>query len=317
MTPRRIDLNLLIVFEAVVAEASVSRAARRLHLSQPALSHSLGRLREAFGDPILVRNGRRMAPTSQAIAALPEVRSVLAQAGRLFAQGARFDPMHAERTVHIGISDYATTAILPHLMERIHRTAPALRLHLHHAGRADAPAMLRSGQLDLALGLFNTLTADLASMPLLEEPYVCAVALGARPPRSEREYLDSQHLNVLVTGDAMGLIDESLARRGLTRDVALTVPHFASVAPLLARSNLVYTGPAGLLQPLGKARIVRCAPAPLDLPPFRTQLAWSRRTEQDEALRWLRQCLRECCSRMGTTTGSSRRKSIVSASQPV
>jgi DNA-binding transcriptional LysR family regulator len=292
MNLRRIDLNLLVVFEAVVAEGSVSRAARRLHLSQPALSHSLARLREAFGDPILVRHGRGMEATAVALAALPEVRAILAQVSRVFSHAGRFDPARSERTVHLGVSDYATVAVLPKVFARIRREAPALRLHLHHAGRTDVPGLLRAGQLDLALGVFNTLTADLASMPLLEEPYLCAMA-GARPPKTQQEYLDAEHLNVLVSGDTLGLVDEALARRGLARRIVLTVPHFAAAPALLAGTGLVYTGPAGFLKQAGMARALRCAPVPLELPPFRTQLAWPLRTQDDEALRWLRSCFSE------------------------
>lgn len=291
MSSRRVDLNLLVVFEAVVTESSVSRAARRLHLSQPALSHALTRLREAFGDPVLVRNGRHMAPTPAALAALPEVRSLLAHAGQLFAQGGRFDPQRVERTVRIGTSDYAGVAVMPPVLTQLRAAAPRLRLHLQHAGRTDAPGLLRAGQLDLALGVFNTLTPDLASVPLLEEPYVCAVAPGVRLPRTEAEYLQRQHLNVLVTGEAMGLIDEALARRGQVREVALSVAHFAAALQLLAATDLVYTGPAGLLRPAAKARLVRCGPVPVELPPFRTQMAWSRRSEDDPALQWLRRLM--------------------------
>lgn len=290
MSLRRVDLNLLVVFEAVVAEGNVSRAARRLHLSQSAVSHALARLRDAFGDPVLVRHGRRMEPTPVALAALPEVRTLLAQVNRLLAHGGRFEPIRAERTVRMGVSDYATVAVLPEVFARIRREAPALRLHLHHAGRSDVPGWLRSGQLDLALGVFNTLSADLACMPLLEEPYLCAVGSGARLPRSEREYLEAEHLNVLVSGDALGLVDEALARRGLARRIALTVPHFAAAPALLTGTGLVYTGPAGMLRQPALKRMLHCGPAPLELPPFRTQLAWSLRTEQDEALRWLRNC---------------------------
>jgi DNA-binding transcriptional LysR family regulator len=289
---RRIDLNLLVVFEAVVAEASVSRAARRLHLSQPALSHSLARLREAFGDPILVRRGRAMEPTPVALAALPEVRSLLAQVGRLFAHGGRFDPGTSERSVHIGASDYAAAAVLPRVLPRLREEAPSLRLRIHHAGRSDAPGLLRSGQLDLALGVFNNLTADLRTMPLLEEPYLCAVAAGsrARLPRALDAYLQAQHLNVLVQGDSLGLIDEALAQRGQARRIVATVPHFEAAIALLADTDLVLTAPTGLLRAHLAAGRVLCAPPPVDLPPFRTQLAWSVRSEADEGLRWLREC---------------------------
>lgn len=293
MDLRRIDLNLLVVLEAVVSEASVSRAARRLHLSQSALSHSLGRLREAFGDPILVRNGRTMEPTPRALAALPEVRSLLNQVGRLFAHGGRFDPATADRHVHIGASDHAASIVLAPLLARIRDEAPSIRLRVHHAGRVDAPAMLRSGQLDLALGVFNHLTADLGTLPLHDDPYLCAVDDSSGPglPMTRADYLDAEHVNVLVQGDTLGVIDEALARQGLTRRIVLTVAHFSAALALLRGTPLVYTGPASLLRAATADARLRVFEPPLDLPPFPTQLAWSRRTDQDEALQWIRDVL--------------------------
>jgi DNA-binding transcriptional LysR family regulator len=138
MDLRRIDLNLLIVFEAIVAEASVTRAARRLHLSQSAVSHSLMRLRDAFDDPILIRQGRQMQATPNALAVLPEVRSLLSWVDRLFAKGGRFDPATADRILHIGAPDFAAATVLP-----------------------------------------------------------------------EADYLAREHINVLVQGDVLGLIDEA------------------------------------------------------------------------------------------------------------
>lgn len=287
---RRIDLNLLVVFEAVVGEASVSRAARRLHLTQPALSHALARLREAFGDPILVRRGRTMEATPRALAALPDVRSLLVQAGRVFAHAGHFDPARAERRVQIGASDYAASTVLQRVLPQVLAQAPSMRLRVHHVGRADAPAQLLSGQLDLALGVFNTLTAELRTAPLTEEPYLCAVARGAKAPRKMTlaDYLRSDHLNVLVQGDALGLIDEALAQLGLARRIVLTVPHFMAAARLLAGTPLLLTAPRGLLQDAAVRPLVRTFAPPLELPAFRTQMAWPQRNDDDEGLRWLR-----------------------------
>ena len=296
MDLRRIDLNLLVVFEAVVAEASVSRAARRLHLSQSALSHSLTRLRDAFGDPILVRQGRGMEPTARALGALPEVRSLLDRVGHLFADGGRFSPATADRNVHIGASDLAAATVLPAVVARVRKEAPAMRLRVCHAGRVDAPGMLRSGQLDLAFGVFNNLTADLRSQPLLEERYLCAVAAESTmpAPATEAEYLARDHVNVLVQGDVLGLIDEALARRGLARSIAVTVAHFSTALVLLPDTEMVYTGPAGLFaQAVVGASRIRTFPPPVELPPFRTQMAWSQRTHEDEGLRWLRACIED------------------------
>ncbi len=298
MDLRRIDLNLLIVFEAIVAEASVSRAARRLHLSQSAMSHSLMRLREAFGDPILVRHGRRMEATPRALAALPEVRSVLSRVGRLFAHGGRFDPALADRVLHIGASDFAAATVLPEVVRRVRAEAPSLRLRILHAGRVDAPVMLRSGQLDLALGVFNNLTADLCSSPLREDPYRCAMAADAPAgaPATEEEYLARGHVNVLVQGDVLGLIDEALARRGKSRIIPVTVAHFSSALALLAGTDLIYTGPADLFRMYPATPGLRLFAPPVSLPAFPTQMAWSARSDQDEGLRWLRDCFTDCAS---------------------
>ncbi len=309
MDLRRIDLNLLVVLEAVIAESSVSRAARRLHLSQSALSHSLGRLREAFGDPILVRNGRVMEATPRALAALPEVRSLLIQVGRLFAQGGRFDAATADRNVHIGASDHAAALVLPALLARVRAEAPSIRLRVHHAGRVDAPGMLRSGQLDLALGVFSQLTADLGTRPVHSEPYLCAAAVdsGIAMPISRDGYLACEHINVLVQGDTLGLIDEGLARQGMERRIVLTVPHFSTALSLLEHTSMLYTGPASLFRDAAiRARIKVCKP-PVSLPPFPTQLAWSRRTDHDEALQWLRDVIASADDqRPASSSGQSR-----------
>lgn len=295
MDVRRIDLNLLVVLEAIVAEGGVTRAARRLHLSQSAMSHALARLREAFGDPVLVRHGRAMEVTARAQAALPRVRAILSQAGRLFGDAGAFDPAAAQHEFHVGASDYAVLSALAPLLPRLREQAPAMRLHVRHAGRVDAPRLLRSGELDLALGVFNTLTADLASEPVLVEPYLCAMARGRglRPPDSAQAWLDAAHLNVLVQGDTLGLIDEALAARGLSRRIVVTVPHFMAALQVLPGTDLVYTGPAGLLRNPAMARGLRVFEPPLTLPAFRTQQAWARRAEDDPALQWLRQQIRQ------------------------
>jgi DNA-binding transcriptional LysR family regulator len=290
---RKIDLNLLVIFEAIVSETSVSRAARRLHLSQSAMSHSLMRLRETFGDPILVRQGRSMEATPRALAALPEVRSLLAQVGQLFAHGSRFHPATADRIVQIGASDFAASAVLSPVVQRVHREAPSLRFRVIHAGRVDAPGMLRSGQLDLALGVFNNLTADLCSLPLLEDPYLCAMdaASGSPRPTTEEAYLACEHVNVLVQGDVLGLIDEALARRGMSRKIAVTVAHFGTALTILRGTDLIYTGPASLFQSIPMSGSLRTFVPPVALPPFPTQMVWSRRSDQDQGLRWVRACL--------------------------
>ncbi len=307
MAMRHLDLNLLTTFEALVAEASVSRAARRLHRSQPAVSHALARLRDAFGDPILVRKGRTMEATPKALATLADVRAVLAQVERLLTQGAQFDPAAIDRCVQIGASDYATERVLAPAIEQARKLAPGLRVRVHHAGRAEAPRALSAGHLDLALGVFNAWSDDLHCQPLLEEPYVCAVARrpGQRVPRTERDYLSARHINVLVEGDTLGLIDEALAREGKARDIAVTVAHFSGAVTMVEQSDLMLTAPAGLLKPMAQSGRLRVGVPPVDLPLFRTQLAWSRRRDGDACLTWLRSCIGAAIDLRATAPGST------------
>jgi len=173
-----------------------------------------------------------------------------------------------------------------------------LRLRILHAGRVDAPVMLRSGQLDLALGVFNNLTADLCSSPLLEDRYRCAMAADspAVAPETEEDYLAREHVNVLVQGDVLGLIDEALARRGKSRIIPITVAHFSSALALLPGTDLIYTGPAGLFRMYSATSGLSLFAPPVALPAFPTQMAWSARSDQDEGLRWLRDCFTACAA---------------------
>ena len=293
MNLRHIDLNLLIVLEAILSEQGVSQAARRMHLTQSALSHGLARLREYFDDPLLVRVGRRMELTPKAQSMLPEVQRVLAQIEALVQTSHVFDPHSVDRLVHIGASDWVSGGLLAQLSGALSQEAPQLQLHIHHSGRVDAPEQLRSGKLDLALGIFPSSTADLVMTTLSEEPYVCARRnTGSLPSGLTLEdYLAATHVNVLVQGETLAGVDGVLARQGLKRDIKITVAHFQAAMVMASQTPHWFTGPESLIRAQAKALGLRVFPPPLALPPICTQLAWSVRTEGDACLSWLRQRL--------------------------
>jgi DNA-binding transcriptional LysR family regulator len=301
MNLRRLDLNLLTVFDAVIAERSVSRAAARLSLTQPAVSHALGRLREACGDAIIERYGRGMVPTPRALALHGEVRAILARAQRVFAMSGAFDPSTSERVFHLGASDYAAQIALPRLVGRLRKSAPQVRIAVHHTGRNDGPDLVRSGVLDAALGVFSPAEDEIQTELVAEEPYACA--MSARHPLARKrrlsleDYANAAHVQVLVQPGITGVIEETLGRLGRPRRVAVVSAHFLVAASLLGESDLLLTAPRGLFA-AARTHGLKLHALPFAVIPFRTQLACARRQLADPGLTWLRgQFLPEANSR--------------------
>ena len=286
---RRLDLNLLVVFDAVLSERSVTRAAERLALTQPAVSHALSRLRAACGDPIVVRQGHGMVPTPRAVALHPEVRALLARAQRVFSLTSAFDPQTSQRQFHIGCSDHAAQALLGPVLPGLLRDAPGVRIQLLHAGRSNAADLIRAGTLDLALGVLNSADESIAVRTLRESPYVCLMRVGhpcAKGRFTVERYLAAQHLQVLVQPGSFGGIDQTLARLGHERDIRLVAAHFHVALALLAATDLVLTVPEDLAPEAAALGLVKRA-VPFALEPFRHQVAMSRRASEDPGLAWL------------------------------
>jgi len=291
MNLRRLDLNLLTVFDAVIAERSVSRAAARLSLTQPAVSHALGRLREACGDAIIERYGRGMVPTARALALHGEVRAILARAQRVFTMSGAFDPATSERVFHLGASDYAAQITLPALLRRLRKSAPRLRIAVHHTGRNDGPDLVRSGVLDVALGVFSPAEEEMHTELICEEPYACAMSashpLARKRMLTLEDYANAAHVQVLVQPGITGVIEEALARLGRPRSIAVVSAHFLVAVTLLEGTDLLLTAPRGLFAG-ARAQGLKLHAPPFAVIPFRTQLACARRQLADPGLTWLR-----------------------------
>lgn len=289
MDVRRLDLNLLVVFDAVLNERSVSRAADRLALTQPAVSHALARLRVACGDAIVIRQGKAMVPTPKAMALHPEVRAILTRAQRVFALSSAFDPRQSNRQFHIGCSDHAALAVLQPVIARLLQDAPGIRLQLLHAGRSNAADMIRAGSLDLALGVFNNADDAVLVRTLREVPYVCVMRKThplARARLTLARYASAQHLQVLVQPGSFGAIDQTLARLGHERELRLVASHFGVAMGLVASTDLLLTVPADLATS-GPGSALCSRALPFALEPFRHQVALSRRAHEDAGIAWL------------------------------
>jgi DNA-binding transcriptional LysR family regulator len=309
MQIRNFDLNLLMVFDAVFEEHSIAAASERLSLSQSAVSHALRRLRRALSDELFVRQADGMWPTPKARQFAIPVKSALDRIARALG-GEPFDPARAIRSFAIGASDYASTTIIPTLVGRVAVSAPLVDIHIVPANRVDIIRLLEEGHIDVALGWFATVPERFGRSKLLDEDSVFVVRLG-HPLTSEVptlwRLLDFPHVAVNLLGSSVGLIDGYWPERGVLRRVhmemvaleapqrlgkdariAVCVPHFWCLPPILSRCDMVASVPRALATEFVKHFGLAMIPDPDGPSAVAVEAIWDRQQETDPALTWLR-----------------------------
>lgn len=285
-----IDLNLLTSLDAILEERNLTRAAKRLGVSQPAASHALRRLRELLGDDLLVRTPRGMEPTPRAVELRPMVRSALEAAERVLEATPAFDPTTADRLFTINAADQAMFLLLPPLMTRLAREAPGVRLHVR-----PSPEGLGEGS-DLAVGVYRDRPAGVRDEPLWTEEFVCVLRRNSAATRGTFDlarYLALPHLLVAPRGIPGSPLDDALARAGKRRNVALTVPHFLVAPHVVATTDLVWTAPVGLARAFADHLPLVLRDPPMRVDGFTVTMRWHQRLDRDAGLSWLRARLRE------------------------
>lgn len=292
-----VNLNLLVAFEALLEERSVSRAAKRAGLSQPAMSNALSRLRATFNDPLFNRTARGITPTARALELAGPIRAGLSTLRSAFEERPSFDPAVSTRTFRIVMTDYAEVRLLP---TRLDRVAPHLQISIRRLDRLFiAPeADLRAGTFDAAIGFFpedSSLDPGTHSCDLFTEENVCILRRGnplLKRRFTLREFAAAGHVAVFYRLDSRGLIDNILAGHGLRRRLLAPTPHFLTVPFLVAQSDLIAVVPAGLAAQFRKHLPLEVRKVPLLLPPFRMRLLWHEHAEDDPGHAWLRSQLR-------------------------
>jgi DNA-binding transcriptional LysR family regulator len=283
-----IDTNLLVALHALLQEGNVTRAARRLGIGQPAMSHSLARLRDHFKDPLLVRKGRQLVLSPIALALAPSVEKATAAIADVFEGGSR-DGGEVRRVYVVACVDLFGAAVIPRVLDELagrgDETHP--RLEVRSLPARSSEQILEDGA-DLVLGSFEDVPATVNQRHLFSDPFVCVVR--ADHPRvdarlSLKTYLALSHLEVVPAPLARpGLrIDRSLGPRAAERRVALRVPYFSLAARVLAESDLVLTMTRAFARVLQQAAPLKVVPAPLRLPPQRFSMIWLRRQDADAA----------------------------------
>lgn len=290
----RMDLNLLVALDVLLDEESVGGAAARLHLSEPAMSRTLGRIRKATGDPILVRAGRSMVPTPRALAMRAEVRALVEQAHVLLGPVERPDPATLRRTFSVVVNDGIITAIGAPLFARAQAEAPGVTLRFLPEQRTDTP-VLREGVADLIVGSPWDLEPEARSELLVRDRFVGVVRPGhplTRGTVTARRFAEAEHLVASRRGRQAGPVDDALRELGLARRVVGTVPSYASSLYVLLETDAV--GMAAKLMSTGVIRALglRTFPIPLDLPPLSLTQVWHPRHDADGAHAWLRALVR-------------------------
>jgi DNA-binding transcriptional LysR family regulator len=267
MDLRSFDLNLLVVLHTLIAERSVSNTAKKLHLSQPATSAALKRLRVALGDRILVRDGLQMVLTPRAEELLAPLTAILGEIERTLTSPEPFNPAQVDRTMRIATNDYGAFILIPPLMQRLEslveplgtRLAPNINVEVWEIGR-DAIAALKEGKIDLAIADGWTLKQCQCTEVLFSETFTCLAR--ADHPRIQGEltldrYLAEEHILVSPRGRVLGHVDSILAQQGWERKVRLTLPHVLAVPAAVAATDGIVTSRRGLLVSLPLAMTYR------------------------------------------------------------
>ena len=294
MNLNAVDLNLLVAFDALVTERSVSRAAANLGVTQPAVSHALKRLRYLFKDDLLARGPHGMQPTGRALSLHPAVRSVLADIHSIVSTGQAFEPARTSRTFRLSMSDAVSVEVLPLITRRIRREAPNIDLAISTSGPQESCRRIADDEIDLAIGVFPHVPKELLSRELYRDTLICVADKRNKRLKSGRmefqAYLDSPHVTVARNRDTGIQVDEILDAMAVPRRIAVTVPHYLGVPSLIRGTDLVAHTRRRLLSVFRMSSDLTVFPVPLPMkvPELEFIEIWHKRYDGDPGHRWLR-----------------------------
>jgi DNA-binding transcriptional LysR family regulator len=285
-----VNLNLLPVLHALLETQSVAASCRRLGLSASATSHALARLRALFDDALLVRAGRKLVRTPRAEQLRDPLAAMMLELGRMLRAREDVDPSKLRRGFRISTTDHVRQILLRRLDARLRRVAPGVDLFFVGFGPTSLPE-LREGAHDLAIAVFDTLPPDLHAQPLFEDHLVSVVRAGhplARRRVTPEAFAAADHVMVAPNGRPGGLVDDLLAKRGLTRRVARVLPTFTDAPFFVAGTDYVLSAPSGFVALFEKELGLRRLKLPFTLPSFLHKLVYHRRSHDDPEHAWLR-----------------------------
>lgn len=288
---RSFDLNLLIAFDALVSERSVTKAARRLRIQQPAMSHALATLRMLLADDVLVRTGAVMQPTAKASAMAAHVEALLRQAQGILTAADRFDPMTEKRIFRFGFSSELEVFLMPRLTAYLQKTAPGIRLLSRGSPRSEVHMLLDTGALDVAVGCFDFGLERHCGVSLYEQSLACCFnphLINPDAPITVEDYLTLPHVLMTLKDDIQGCLSEALRQIGRELNVVLAVSDFLTALAAAADAPVLATLPSRIAQQHAAHFGLTVHPVPLDLRIPAVSMIWSARSDRDPAAMWLR-----------------------------
>lgn len=294
-----IDLNLLVVFQEVFQERQISSVARKLNLSQPAVSNALARLRKTFNDPLFVRTSLGMQPTPLAQALADPVSAALANITKALNQHEAFEVASSQRHFTIAMTDVGEMYFMPILIEQCRQHAPQVKISTIRANSVDLMAEMETGRIDLALGAFDEISGALYYRRLFQQDYVCLHRQDhpiVKEGVSSKAFLGAEHLIISTKESPYDKIHQSLEKAGISANANFTVPHFSAVPYIVSTTDLVAIVPQKLAASAATHFRLAYTKPPIKLPRLQTNIFWHRRFAQDEGNLWLRKLLVELFS---------------------
>lgn len=295
MNLRKFDLNLLVILDALLLERSVTLAAKRLHITQPAVSNALKRLRIAFNDPLLVRGKSKMELTARGSSLINPVREVLFSIDQAMNGKSDFDPATSDFTLRLAATEYVSFILLPELMKEIRKNAPSIRLVISDIDRHDRLGPVRTGLVDLTAAFVPDPVGELHQQVLLRDTWVYLVSrdhYGSGTRLTRKMFLTRDHISMRSqTGGSGFYVDNLLAIRGLERNVVMSMPHFLAIPRLVSMTDLIIAAPRKLALVLVAQYPLRIVKPPVAIPDFTISMLWHQRTEAEPAQRWIRNML--------------------------
>lgn len=297
MNYEQIDLNLLVIFDAVMTELNVTRASEQLHMTQPAVSNALKRLRAILNDELLIKVPSGVSPTKKATEIWLTIRDPLSQI-RQTIQPSAFEPENSTAIFTLSMADYAASLLIPPIILHLEHSAPNVDMRVIPNTNINAPELLERGEVDIAIGVFPNCGLRFRTHTLLTETYVCAMRYDHPLVKNKltlEKFAQAKHLLISLTGEANGFVDRVLEEKRLKRRIALTVNQFALAPVVVANSDLICTLATRTAKNCLLKDQLHLTPLPLDLEPTIIKMMWHERHHQDPAHAWLRSLLIEIC----------------------
>lgn len=305
MNISRVDLNLLVYLDVLLRECNVTRAAEELGISQPAMSNSLRRLRDLFGDPILVRTSDGMTPTDRALELQSMVRKVLSAAEQVILPKTEFEPLASNRIFRIMASDYTESTLLPVLLRQLRQQAPNIRLDIMTPSDVSFHDVER-GKVDMVINRFDSLPQSFHQVHLWDDSFSCVMSANnpVKDKWSLESYLSSKHVWVSKTGMGVGVgmtpddvqrlgwVDEALSKQGVKRDISLFTRHYQAALLLAEQDDLIVTIPSMSAKSIANSSKVVILDPPFEIERMRLKMVWSPLLQHDPGHKWLRQLIK-------------------------